>query len=809
MNAASTSTSVSHLSFRPSTETGGRTSRRTAAPLDVSLSVLGIVALLLLTSGAFALSYAAGSGAASLPSSGASPAQGLAPNPRVAPMIPHGTGSQYPVNFTETGLPHFTGWTVDIAGVISSSNQSSIVVSLANGSWFWTVSGGSGYTATPSMGNVTVAGGGASVVVSFATSVATNYPIWFTETGLANSTNWAIALGSQNSSSVSHTITFSVTNGTYPFFVVALSGMYPEPPVGNVTVAGMGQHVPIQFSANPTYPVRFSENGTNLTSGTNWVVNVTGPNGSWSVNTTGTSLVYHLTNGTYNYSIWVPGTSFQTAVPENGTFTVAGAFQTVSVTFGPAPPIYTIQFTETGLPSIDVWCVSLGGRGTCGSSNLVVGEPNGTYAYVITAPPGYVAAQPYGNLTISGAARTVTVTWALAPGTYGVTFTEIGLPSGTVWSVTLGPNGVSTNGTNATFFVANGTFVFSVPAVAGYSENGGNGWLNVSGASFGVLVLFTAGVTTYPVTIGETGLANGTQWQVNTSGASSSGSLTLNTVNSTVISLSNGSYTFTVVPVAGYTATYNSSVVIQGAGATFSVVFGTNSNSTPPPPAYSVTLTESGLPNGTGWSASLGGSGWSSTTRTITFAEPNGTYPLTVSPPANYTANFTSPVRINGGPVSVSVAFSGTAYPITFLETGLPEASDWTVSATDAATPQVVSGTSTQATLTLHLTDGTYTLTASGPLGYRISLSASVISVSGNSPATVTAAFTPTPSGVGASETPPLIVSGILVVTALVAIVGAGWGYARYQYTQRRTKALGWVQEFHNDVVELENRPPR
>jgi len=46
---------------------------------------------------------------------------------------------------------------------------------------------------------------------------------------------------------------------------------------------------------------------------------------------------------------------------------------------------------------------------------------------------------------------------------------------------------------------------------------------------------------------------------------------------------------------------------------------------------YSVTFTESGLPSGTSWSVTLNGNTESSTTNTISFSEPNGTYSYVVA----------------------------------------------------------------------------------------------------------------------------------------------------------------------------------
>ncbi|MCI4373574.1 MAG: hypothetical protein L3K02_08045 [Thermoplasmata archaeon] len=569
MNAVSNSPSLSEPNSQPLTESLASHSTRSATRLDRPLSILAIVAVLLVASGAVAFPHEVGSGGTALVAPGT-------PSAHASPLTPLGPisaltriGSQYLVNFTETGLPSNTSWTVNFSGQLSSSNHSSIGVSAGNGTWAWSASS-PGYNATPANGTLTVAGSATGVIVTF--------------------TNW-------------------------------------------------------------TYPVQFTENGTVLPIGTLWGVNAQGPGGSWQVENNGLSVSISLTNGSYNYTILVVGAPNFTAVPATGTFVVAGA---------------TLSF--------------------------------------------------------------------------GVTF--------------------------------------------------------------------VATVSEYPITFVAIGLVNGTQWQVNMTGADGYGTILVSSNNETDLFLSNGSWVFTVVPVIGFTATYNSSVVIQGAGVTFTVVFTANSNSTPPPPTYVVTLVESGLPNGTLWSAALAGSGFSSTTNSMRFTEPNGTYSLTVALVANFTANYSSSVTVNGGAVLVGVAFSTSVYPITFVESGLPAESGWTVVTTNAVTQEMVSGQSTQRTITLQLGDGSYTITASGPLGYSVSLSTSVITVSGTSPVAITAAFTPSPVGITSLNTVPLLTTGILVVTAIVGVVGAGWGYTRYQYTQRRSRALSWVQEFRNDVADIEDQPP-
>ena len=75
-------------------------------------------------------------------------------------------------------------------------------------------------------------------------------------------------------------------------------------------------------------------------------------------------------------------------------------------------------------------------------------------------------------------------------------------------------------------------------------------------------------------------------------------------------------------------------------------------------PDYSIAFTESGLPSGTSWSVTLKGSTESSTSSTITFSVPNGTYQYSIMPLTGYVPFITSGnVHISGKSVSISIYF--------------------------------------------------------------------------------------------------------------------------------------------------------
>ncbi|MCL4420640.1 MAG: ABC transporter substrate-binding protein [Candidatus Thermoplasmatota archaeon] len=152
---------------------------------------------------------------------------------------------------------------------------------------------------------------------------------------------------------------------------------------------------------------------------------------------------------------------------------------------------------------------------------------------------------------------------------YVVTFSETGLKSGTVWTVDLAYlSGTSSNGT-ITFEVVNGSYSYTVQNVTFYAivENA-TGKVTVNGADKFVQVRFL--YIAHNVTFTETGLKNGTSWQVTLNG------VTENSTSSTITFVElNGTYSYRVGNVTGYNITKNGtgSVVVHGNNVAISVQF--------------------------------------------------------------------------------------------------------------------------------------------------------------------------------------------------------------------------------------------
>lgn len=132
---------------------------------------------------------------------------------------------------------------------------------------------------------------------------------------------------------------------------------------------------------------------------------------------------------------------------------------------------------------------------------------------------------------------------------------------------------------------------------------------------------------TFPVTVREQGLPTSVPWTLHLAAQ------TFHTTNPTVsVNLSNGTYAWSVDPLAGYmTHPYSSSLLLRGTAATLWVNFTRV--------VYQLLFSATGLPTGAPWSVTVGGQGFPGTAASIAVAEPNGTYTFTVEAGPLYAAD--------------------------------------------------------------------------------------------------------------------------------------------------------------------------
>jgi hypothetical protein len=381
---------------------------------------------------------------------------------------------------------------------------------------------------------------------------------------------------------------------------------------------------------------------------------------------------------------------------------------------------------------------------------------------------------PAANLNIS--APSIGLPWAdfrpYAPTMYAVTFTESGLPLGTSWSATLNGTTLSSSTSSIIFDELNGTYAFSVAPVSGYTPAPAGGSITVTGAPVIQTIVFSPAAT-YTVTFSESGLPGGTSWSVTLNGTTLS-----STTSSIAFSQTNGTYSFSVPTITGYSANPSTgSVAVAGAPVSRSIVFtyiGT----------YTVTFTESGLPTGWSWSVTLAGATKSSTTNTITFAEVNGAYAFTVTA-SGYTASPSSgTITVSGGAQSQAITFTAivTKYVVTFTETGLPSGTSWSVTLNGAP------NSSAAAAITFKEVNGSYAYTVGSVSGYSTTNSSGSVTVSGaNTGVTVSFTANSTTSGGGGSTFLGLpAAEGYGLLALIVIIVAAVVAYVAIRASRRK-----------------------
>ena len=304
--------------------------------------------------------------------------------------------------------------------------------------------------------------------------------------------------------------------------------------------------------------------------------------------------------------------------------------------------------------------------------------------------------------------------------TFAANIYETGLPAGTSWTVSLNGTYLSGNGTTLSALEPNGTYSFSVGAVAGYSVSPSSGTLTLTGKPVQVNVTFVASAN-YTVTFQESGLPVGTAWSVIL------GKLLGSSTTSTItFSVPDGTYPFTVTPVIGYYASpTGGNVTVSGGALTALIIF-----SPVPVGHYNLTFTESGLSSGTPWSVTVSGSTQTSSGTAIILSEPNGTYSFSVGAVTGYTASpATGSVVVNGAATSQTIVFAPVpTYTLTFTEAGLAASVSWSV-ALNGGTPVASSGTSN----TFVEPNGTYSFTVGGAAGYAVTPASGNVTVAGTS----------------------------------------------------------------------------
>ncbi len=450
---------------------------------------------------------------------------------------------------------------------------------------------------------------------------------------------------------------------------------------------------------NTLYSVTMTPSGLPLN--VNWTLDIHGIQ-AFNVNA-GTPVAVNLPNGTYSYTISSSSNKYR-PLSNGGTIHIAGSEFTGTVKF--VPVNYAVTFRESAssaLPSGTLWYLNLSGAGfmsiPTAANNTTVMLQNGTYTATFAASHNSVNYRAnIVTFTVSGAKQTILFTFVKA---YAVTFNENGLPSGTQWFVNAtGWGPFTTTGSSITMYAANGTLTYTVATTDKiYSSSGGS--ITVAGVPKTVnlkfsLVNYTVDMLWVPF------VPQNTTWYVNaTSGAFS---IEANSTSSlAVFRLHNGTFNYTVQTDNGSIRGLPGSFTVAGSSVTvlvdFTLVF------------YNITFTESGLPSGTPWAATVNyalGLYNTSRAQSMLFQLPNGTFSYDVSTPdtAFNPQNSSANVTVTGT-MTVNIAFVPYNYNVNFTETGLPSGTSWSLS--DGS----IHLSSTGSTIHTALHNGTYSFAVS------------------------------------------------------------------------------------------------
>ncbi|MDS0256139.1 hypothetical protein ApAK_00330 [Thermoplasmatales archaeon AK] len=326
----------------------------------------------------------------------------------------------YSVNFTEKGLPPSSLWNVSVDSHFKSTENSSVVFTLANGTYSFFVSDSGRYAPSPQFSTFTVNGKNISISLTF----KYGYYAQFNESGLPSGMEWSIQTnnGSYKGTSSTSAIRMILPNGTYEYEPNASDPNYIGKN-GSVTVHGNNIYQNVTFILGQ-FNVTFIESG--LPPGYTWQVTASNSTANVTESSNDTSLNFYLYGGTYQFQV-----NYSRNYVPNQTFLILntnGKNQVVHIgfLFG-----YEIVFVGSGLDKGVNWSIDIGNIEYYGNTtNLTLFEPNGTYYYTVNAPANYTVVKKSGNFTVNGSNVTVVIEFVKQRGFVGkldLAFILIGL----------------------------------------------------------------------------------------------------------------------------------------------------------------------------------------------------------------------------------------------------------------------------------------------------------------------------------------------------------------------------------------------
>ena len=482
----------------------------------------------------------------------------------------------YYINFTESGLPAGSFWSINIANTSMKNNHlfntiyattPNCSVPEFNGTWYYSFGTSvEGYYAHPLNGSVRVLGKNvSSIKVKFSSSLPNGYYyLNFTEGGLPSGTSWYVTVKGTTESSTSSTITFVVQNNeTYSFVVGNVNGYTSSPSSGTFIVVNTSISQTITFTLVTTPPPVWAFIGAyaiyniildhkgniSRTVLKAEVVNVILSNDTVALRMVLTNKTYGIPNSSIEYINW----------------------NSFSFWLGKG----LISQMNNGTSSLNV------------STSVKVNTPDGVFladrlnfsyngqsvAFYFDMYSGIMLVEHMTNSTTSFAVDITSTNIPegnSVPSHYNITFSEIGLPSGTLWYVNL-TNGQKFSSTSSTFSFqeTNGTYSYSIASSNKmYSPATYSGSLTVNKGSASESISFSK--VLYTVTLSEIGLPSGTLWYVNLT----NGQKFSSTSSTFSFQETNGTYSYTSSNISGYSVKIISGLIsVNGSGVSKTITF--------------------------------------------------------------------------------------------------------------------------------------------------------------------------------------------------------------------------------------------
>ena len=471
---------------------------------------------------------------------------------------PFSTGTPYNVSFDETGLTSEIQWNVTLNGVSEISTSNVISFSDLNGNYTYEVAILSGYSSSPSTGTLTVNGANVTQTITFTKVAGTS----IASVNLGTAGDYAIlaktGISTTGTTSITGNIGVSPAAGTYITgfsLILSSSGQYATSSLvkGNVYAATYASPTPSDLStAVNDMQTAYTNAAGRVNPG---YVNL----GAGNIN--GMTLV----PGLYK---WGTGVSISTSITLTGNSSSVWIFQIAGgLTFGNGAHII---LTGGALPQNIFWVVASGvSMGTTSSFDGIVLSQTDITIATGASMTGLALAQTAVTLesdNITAPALSQSSTEQM----FNVTFTESGLPSGTLWNLTLGGVLLSSSGSSISIGETNGTYSFNVDSNTTDKIYPSTGNITVAGENAFKSVLFASPTqSVYTITGKEAGLSSGTQWEITINGSEETS--TNSTVNFYVF---NGTYSYTVLTISGYNVSQSSGVLtVNGTNTSIAVTF--------------------------------------------------------------------------------------------------------------------------------------------------------------------------------------------------------------------------------------------